>query len=459
MKFGFSVLALNVALAGAIAPQAMAQSSRDNPFFRHRFIAVTERPQPDFDQVPLHAGAFLINSQLGLGATYDDNIFATRNKEGDTILSVRPQVDVTTNWSSNALNAGFMVDDRHFLDNDTENTTAYSGYLGGRLDVTRAFSINGQLNGGRFFENRYAPSSVNAQAKPVHFEQVGGVVSANYEFNRFQIQGTIDVTDQDFADAFSIGSTTTPSFIIDEDFRDNTTTNYGGRVSYAISPDIAVFVQAKHGVVEYDSAKSRNSTRNFYQVGANFELAAPFRGDIAAGYMETKQKGGLDTTVTPAAMVPKSSFDGLALDGRLQWFPTQITTLTLTGKRSVFDPGLQPVANPAAATDPTAPAFLYNSSVAFDTSVGLRVDHELRRNILLFGELSYEQQDFKGLDREDDITVFSTGVGYKLNRRAHLEFAYTLRDQDSSLGSNALVPLYGPNFNENIVSATLRLFP
>jgi hypothetical protein len=127
--------------------------------------------------------------------------------------------------------------------------------------------------------------------------------------------------------------------------------------------------------------------------------------------------------------------------------------VTLTGSRSIFDPGLQ------VEPDPNNPGFTYTSSVAFDTSIGVRVDHELRRNILLFGELTYEQQDFKGLDRKDDITRFSTGLGYKLNRRARLEFAYTLRDQSSSVGSNVPTSLFGPDFNENIVSATLKLFP
>jgi hypothetical protein len=430
MKFGFSILALNVALAAAAAPAAMAQSSKDNPFFRHRFTAVTERPQPEFDPLPIHAGSFLVNANLGVAALYNDNIYARRNnKTSDGILDLTPQVDAVTNWSSNALNAGVAADNKSYLDNDTENVFNYRGYLGGRLDVTRTFSLSAQLNGGRFSEDRYAASDIGNIAKPIRFDRTGGYINANYRFNRILLDGTVDVTKYDYSDAYTIAGPTTPSAVVDEDFRDATVTTYSGRASYAVSPDVAGYVQLRHEDVDYRVAPAsplldRNATRDFYQVGANFELAAPFRGDIAVGYLTSKQKSGRDS-------------NGLAVNGRLQWFPTEITTVSFTAERSVFDPGL------------------LLSSSAFDTSVGVRVDHELRRNIVLFGDLRYGQQDFQDIDRKDDILSFSTGVGYKLNLNARLEFAYSLRDQ--STNGSSIYP--GPDFTQNIVSVALRLFP
>jgi hypothetical protein len=443
MKFGFSILALNVALAGAVAPAAIAQTKENNPFFRHRFIAVTERAQPEYDPQPLHAGAFMINSSLGVAAIYNDNIYAQHDKKSDGILDVTPQVDVKTNWTSNEFNAGALVDNKTYLDNDTENVLNYRGYVGGRLDVTRTFSISAQANGGRFSEDRYAASQVGGIAKPIRYDRTGGFINANYRFNRILLDGTVDVTKYDYSDVYTLAGATTPggpivpSQVVDEDFRDATVTSFGGRASYAISPDVAGYVQLRHDNVDYRVAPTspdldRNANRNFYQVGANFELAAPFRGDIAVGYLTNKQKSGRDS-------------NGLAVDGRLQWFPTEITTVSFTAERTVFDPDL------------------LHSSTAFDTSVGVRVDHELRRNIVLFGDLRYEQQDFRDIDRKDDITSFSTGVGYKLNRRARLELAYTLRDESTKGAAISAAPDFvhypGPDFTQNIVSVALRLFP
>ncbi|MEP7210632.1 MAG: outer membrane beta-barrel protein, partial [Alphaproteobacteria bacterium] len=241
-------------------------------------------------------------------------------------------------------------------------------------------------------------------------------------------EGAIDVTKNDYDDGYLIGIGP-----LDQDFRDETTTDVGGRASYAISPDVAVFVQGKHSNVDYrvTSTPSRNSSQNYYQVGSSFELTAPFRGDIAVGYLESKSKSGRD-------------FDGPAVDGRLQWFPTQITTVTLVAARSVFDPGL------------------LQSSIAVDTAVSVHIDHELRRNIILFGDLGYDNQDFQDFDRNDKIVNFGVGVGYKLNRHARVDFGYTLRNQDSTGtgqdGTGATIP-QGPRFTDNIVSVSLRLFP
>lgn len=425
MKFGYSVIALNTALAGVLAPAALAQTASDNQFLRHRFTAVTERQQPEYDPLPLHAGAFLVNSNLLLGALYNDNIYAQNsNTTGDTVLEIRPQVDVTSNWTSNAIYGGAFVDHKQYLENDSENVTDYSGYLGGRVDVTRSFSFGGQVNGGRFSENRYAPSAIGNASEPVHFIQTGAQATATYRFNRFKFDGNVGVQKFDFHDVDAIpGGLIT---VFDQDFRDVTQTEIGGRASYAISPDIAVFAQVKHTDMDYrvTTLPNRDGTRDFYQVGTNFELAAPFRGDIAVGYVQNKLDSGLDS-------------NGLAVDAHLQWFPTQITTVTLTGLRTVFDPGL------------------VGSTTAFDTLIGVRVDHELRRNIVLFGDISHTQDDFQDIDRKDEVTAFSTGLSYKMNRHARLEFAYTLRDQDTS-GTSIF---RGPKFDQNIVSVALRLFP
>ena len=54
MKRALSVLMLSTAIASVIAPAAMAQ---ENPFLRGRYTSVTERDQPEFDPVPIRAGA------------------------------------------------------------------------------------------------------------------------------------------------------------------------------------------------------------------------------------------------------------------------------------------------------------------------------------------------------------------------------------------------------------------
>lgn len=427
MKLGISIIALNVALVGVAAPAAFAQKwtgKTDNPFYRSRYVGVTERQQPAYDPLPMHVGAFDLRSSLGLGAAYNDNIFATENNTvSDTILNITPRADLTSNWSSNAIGAGFMVNRQEYLDNDSESVTDYNAYLDGRLDVTRALSLGARVDGGKYSESRYAPSGTYNPTKPVRFDQFGETVNARYRFSRIQLDGDVGQTRYNYDNPPTILPGNIPG-ILDQGYRDRVDTNYHARASYAISPSIAVYLQGRYTDLNYGKSPTRDSNRTFYQLGTNFELAAPFRGDIAIGYVKENQD---------LAGAPDTS--GLSVDGRLQWFVTQITNITFTGERTVFDPGL------------------LNSSVAFNSNFGVHVDHELRRNIILFGDVGYGQLDFQDIDRKDKVTTFGVGAGYKVNRHARLDLAYTLRNQDST-GVDR-----DRSFDQNIVSLALKLYP
>lgn len=422
MKIGFQQFALSTALAAMAVPAAMAQSTGDNPFLRGRYTAVTERQQPEFDPEVVRAGAFEIRSSLGLSADYNDNIFASEtNEKSDTIIHIRPQADARSNWSSHELNAGVSVDRRQYGSNGSEDVTDYNAYVGGRLDVLRSFSFNGRVNGAHVTEERYEPASATS-IEPAQYNVLGANIGASYQRDRFQLQGTVGTREEDFDSAFN--------------FRDVTDTFYHGRAAYAVSPDVAFFLQGRHDDLDYDQpgttpTPSRDGTRTTMQLGASFELSAPFRGEIAVGSVQDDKESRTDT-------------DGLSVDGQLMWFPTQLTTVTFNANRGVFDPGL-----PTSAT-------------ATRTNLGVHVDHELLRNVVLFGTAGFGKYEFEGtvvgpparaFDREDKFTDVTFGAGYKLNKHARLDVSYRLHSQDSS-GLDA-----DRDLDQNIFSIGIKLYP
>lgn len=412
MKFGLKRLLVTTALVAISAAPAFAQST-DNPFLRGRYTAVTERDQPEFDPEPVRVSSFDVDASLGVSAAYNDNIFATPvNETGDTILRAQPEVVARSNWSNNELVAGASVDHKEYLDNGDESATDYDLFATGRLDVTRNFSVSLGGNAGHRTEERYEAASfgVNERAS---YDYTGAFLRGFYRMDRFQLQATVGVSDDSFDQAIQAA------------IRDNTTTYVDGRVSYAISPDLAVFVQARRAELDY-SDNTRDGTRTTIDAGVNFELAAPFRGEIAVGSFKEERD-------TPAF----GNTDGLNVAANVQWFPTQLTTVTLQANRGVTDTGLL-----------TAPS-------AVNTAYGVRVDHELYRNILLFGRLRHETNEYQGaaIDREDKALIAGLGAAWKLNKHMRIETEYTYRSQDSS-GLNA-----GPNLDQNVISVGLRLFP
>lgn len=409
MTYGIKGLMLTTAIVAFLAPAAFAQDG-ENPFLRGRYTSVTERGQPEFDPEPVRIGTFNVDATLGASVEYNDNVFASpTNEESDTILRLNPTVDARSNWTSHELAAGVNVDHREFTENGSETATDYGAYLNGRLDVTRNFQLRAGVDGTHVTEPRYAAASF-AGAEPASFDAAGAFVSALYRQDRFQVEGTVGVSEQEYDQA-------------SQQLRNNQNTYVATRVSYAISPDVAVFVRARRDEQDYDFS-DREGTRTTVDAGVNFELAAPFRGEIAVGSFEDDRDSAAYTDTS-----------GLNVAANVQWFPTQLTTVTFSANRGAFDPGL------------------VNSATAVSTAYGIRVDHELLRNLLLFGTVRQESAEYEGIDREDTATSVALGAAWKLNKNARVEVQAGTRMQDSS-GIGA-----GPEMNQNVISAGIRVYP
>lgn len=411
MKPVLKRLMLTTAVAVLLAAPAMAQEEQ-NPFLRGRYTDVTERAQPEFDPVPLRAGAFNVNASLGAAVEVNDNIFATPdNEESDTIIRITPNVVARSDWSAHELAAGLSVDHKEYLDFGDESATDYDAFVNGRVDVSRDVMLRVGANAGHVTEERYEAASfgVNERAS---YDTTGAFAQGLYRRDRIQLEATIGVTDDNFDQAI-------------QQIRDNTTTYINGRASYAFSPDIAVFLQASRSESDF-STTGRGGTRTTVDAGVNFELSAPFRGEIAVGSFEDDRDAANFGTV-----------DGLNVRANLQWFPTELTTVTFTANRGAVDSGL------------------LTAATAVNTAYGVRVDHELFRNVLLFGRLRHETNDYQGvaIDREDEALSAGIGAAWKLNRNAQVEVEYAGRSQDSS-GANA-----GPSIDQNVISAGIRVFP
>lgn len=414
MKFGPKNLLLTTALVGVLAPVAAAQ---DNPFLRGRHTAVVDRPQPEYDPEPLRAGAFVIDANILGAAEFNDNVYAQEtNKVEDTIIRVRPEVVARSNWSSHYMAVGARVDHREYTGEGSESTTDYELFLNGRLDVSRNISLSANLANGQATEPRYEPGSQFAP-DPARDKYTSGDVSAYYRSDRLLLQAQVGGRTSDYQAFY-------PQRDFDETF-------FGGRASYALSPDLAIFADARQSEMDYkdNTLINRDGTQTRLRVGVNFELTAPFRGEIGVGTVK-------DERDAPGS----ANADAASVDAMVQWFPTQLTTVTFRGYAGIEDPGIQ-------------------EALSADTQrYSIRADHELLRNVLLHGEVGFGTYKynatplFPAFDRQDDFMDVNIGGAYKLNKHARVEAGYTFHTRDSSgIGATDL--------DQNVFSVGLRLFP
>lgn len=413
MKLGLKHLLLTTALVGVLAPVASAQ---DNPFLRGRHVSVTERAQPEYDPEPIRAGSFTVASNLLAAVEYNDNIFGTPNATvEDTIIRIRPEVIASSNWSVHALTVGASVDHREFTSEGSETTTDYTLFVNGRLDATRNLNFTSNAAVGQTTEPRYEPGS---QGRPEPAQNQYAMIDAGVSFrsDRLLLQGRVGTRQNDYQ-----------SFYAE---RDSTETQLSGRASYAISPDLAVFGEVIQTDYEYDqSVINRDGTQLAYRAGLSFELTAPFRGEVAVGQVT-------DERDAPGV----ADAESLSLDASVLWFPTQLTTVKFAGFAGITDPGI-------------------TQALSADTqSYSVRVDHELLRNVLLFGQFGLGSYKFNAapgfplFDRKDEFTDVAVGGIYKLNKHARLEVGYRMHNIDTSGAVSYDV-------DQNVISVGLRVFP
>ncbi|KPP82972.1 MAG: Outer membrane protein/protective antigen OMA87 [Oceanicaulis sp. HLUCCA04] len=401
---GVGTLAFTAVAGSGAAVITSAEASAQWLWDRDRNVSVSQRPRPEYDALGLRAGAFIWKPELYLGVQLDDNIFATAtNEESDTIFVVNPSITVDTTWSNHAFSAFADVTRNEYSDFGSESTTDYSLGASGRLDIARGSSINASAAHNRGTEPRTSAGAAGFAAEPIRFDTTSFAIGAEHTFNRLRLRGGYDFVKADYDSALLIGGG-----VASQDFRDQDTHRFTLRGDFAISPDTAVFARYRFNQRDFDLAppavaNNRDSDGYTLDVGVEFDLGGVARGEIGAGY--TKQE--YDSPVF-------GTIDGVSVDGLLEWFPTQLTTLTFTARRGIEDSGI-------AA-----------SAGYIGTALSAQADHELMRNVIITGRLDYANDDYQGIDREDERWGASVQATYLLNRNVGFSASYSRLDQSSS---------------------------
>ena len=406
------------------APVAIAQADRaESMFERDRNVSVQQRPRPDYTAGGVQNGAFLFYPELTLGLEFTDNVFGTSaNEESDAIAILRPALNFDTTWSRHALSGDISATRREHFDFSDESVWNYTGGLGGQLDINREANINAGLRYSNLTEPRTSAGAAGQAAEPIEYDTWTSFIGAERAAGRVKLQGRFDYSTFDYDDAPLFGGG-----IADQDFRDREVYILSARGDVAISPDTAVFGRLRYNERAYDLAPPsvpilRDSEGYIFDVGADFDIRGMARGMIGIGYTEQDYDSAAFENI-----------DGLSIEGQVEWFPTQLTTVTFNASRSVEDSAIA------------------GSGGFFATSAGVNVDHELRRNVIVSAGLSLSEDDYSGIDRTDERLNITAGVTYFLNRTAGIRASYNYLDQDSSGAAG------NQDYTKNVIGLSLVL--
>jgi hypothetical protein len=385
-------------------------------------VGVRERPRPEYDAIGIHAGGFTLFPMIQAGATFEDNVFAVvAGAKSDTIGELTPVVRLNSNWSSNELDFTASGTSRYYSSYSALNSTDWrvEGY--GRLDVVRDASIDGDVS---YFDGieSLLDNPIPNLAKPIEYTQLTGNFGGQWSAARTKFVARLQSDKYDFKNGTLLNG-----FVVDQNDRDRTVTQFTGRADYSVSPDTAVFVSASGNWRDYRlrppvATIDRNSDGYNILAGFNFGVTRLIHGDLGVGYLhQTYDQPG----------VPDLS--GFAANVKLEWLPTEVVTVTGTAARQVGDSGVGGTAS------------------IITSQAGVTADYEFRRDIILSAGAAYYQDDYNNISRRDDRWSAMLSGDYMLNRVAAVFVKYSYWDQNSN---DAVA---GRIYKVNDVSIGLRL--
>ena len=407
--------------SSALAAEAQTKASAFN---RDRNVAVRERTHPEYQPLGVRLGAFQSFPTVALDLEHTDNVFATdAGSRADTIFRLRPEATLRSIWSRHELDLGASASVNRFARSGSENSADVNVFANGRLDVVG----NSYLIGGAAYDYATVPrtsaDTPGDAAEPVRYQTFRVNGGGAYELNRLRFIVLGDATRFDYANPDAVGGGKV--FVQD---RDRTLLSVSGKAEYALTPGTALYLIASANKRDYRLdppavTLNRDSDGAEIDLGANFDLARLARGEIQFGYLVQNYD---------AAGAPPVK--GVGAKVSVEYFPTQLITMTFKGRRGIDDSGLPGAAGILA------------------TQGSVQADYELRRNLILTGLVGRTDDSYRGLDRDDKRTTATLSATYLMNRRLSWYLAFTRYEQTSS-GTDQ-----GTDFTDNrlLISAKLH---
>lgn len=374
-------------------------------------VSVRDRDREEYRPLGVHLGGFDLNGAIDFGIASTDNLFAaeagTPAEVDDIIYTVAPNARLTSNWSRHMAQIDAGAEWRMHDEFSNEDSDDWYLRAAGRVDVGDSTAINGSARASHETTPRTDPDSPLVGA-PVEYDRNTMSVGVTHRFARMRV--SLDAVQ----DEYDYDNT--------QNFRDNDETGIRGRLEAELTPRLGLLLRAQTDERDYDNTPNLNSEGQSILAGVTLNTDL-MRGEIAVGQFERDYD---DPSV--------GTFDGLAIAGSLEWYVSQLTTLTFTARQDADDQ--------ISAT----------AGLPFiSTQYGARIDHELRRNIILTAGARFGERDYDAVDRNDEFRTYEVGADYLLNRRVALRARYNY-DESESDGT-----LAGRDYEANRLSLGLSL--
>lgn len=358
----------------------------------------------------IRMGSFLLNPGVELTWEKNDNVFYLADGNvGDNIIHLRPWLSLNSDWSRHQLNFNFISDIARYKDFDSEDYEDWQLGLDGVIDVKYGSAFNYDAAYMNLHENRGSPDDVGG-ISPTVFIYSGFGLGYTHTFNRLTAALDYGRYKTNYNDNLDLDGE-----VVDTQDRDRTQDDLRLRLDYRTSGEQSIFFSVTGNSVDYDQTinndgEARSSSGYDLHGGVAFNISGLLMGDLFLQYMNQNYDDPNFNSVS-----------GWGIGAGLEWLPTKVTSVSFRFTTS-----------PQETT-------LTGSSGYLSSLYAIRLQHELRRNLLGNLRFSYTDNNYEnngaGEDSLSDTGVLRAGIGlsYLINRYIDISGGYVYEKQTANL--------------------------
>jgi hypothetical protein len=357
--------------------------------------SVLDRSRPEYAPIGIDLGATRLNPRLTAGVSYDDNVYATQTGEvEDLVSSLAGSLSLSRSGGivPMSLHAGATA--LRYADNPGEDHVDWESGLSGSYGAGRRTSLNFAADIVSSHESRGDPSFPQTAASPPRSTVAGGTLDLQHRFASGEMTLRTDFRSRDFRDVLLLQGD-----VLDQDFRDRNSLLVEAQSTFAVRRSIGALLRFVRKQEDYryetPGGLNRNSASNALYGGTAFEITNLMRGQIGVGVLQLENRDARQADRT-----------SVAVSANVEFYATQLMTLTVNVQRTA------------------GPADIAGSASYIGTNASLRVDYELRRNLILSTAASTFRREYTGVAISESTHRATAGARWLLNRRLSVSAQY-----------------------------------
>lgn len=344
------------------------------------------RPQPGYDPVGIRAGKLMIRPSLIIAPDFSSNVFTTANDpRSDTSVSIVPTITaaITEPGASFSLYGEARI--RRYATYSTQDDEQFRLDAGGSTELPSGFLLSAGIGWADTTAARGTVANDLSVGDPLKMRELRSRISLRKSFNRLYASIGLSAARSTYEDVeLDDGS------IVDQSFRNSRRSGSNLTLGYEVSPLLALETRATYDLYRYNDPRplsNRDAESYSVGVGLRYQITQLFTAEFNAGIRQHKFDNPLFANIK-----------GVALFGRLRWYPTPLISVR------------------ADLAQSTSTSTLDQVSAVTITDLTLGADYEFRRNVLVTAETAVAFEDYGQIGLQAKRLSLTGRVEWKVNR-------------------------------------------